>query len=179
MDHPNNHNSLNDRDINPELAFREREALSKPFSEYWDVFAINPKKPNVTQLLEHRIVTGTARPVKAKGLQVSPQTERSIDSQVCQMLDNGIITPSNSPWSSRVILVEKKDGTMRFAVDYRLLNNETKRDYYPLPEVRDILDKLHGNKYYSFLDGAHAYWSISVAEHEREKTAFITPRRLY
>ena len=52
------------------------------------------------------------------------------------------------------VLVETKDGTMRFAVDYRSLNNETKRDSYPLPEVRDILDKLHGSKYYSFLDGA-------------------------
>ena len=52
------------------------------------------------------------------------------------------------------VLVEKKDGTMRLAVDYRSLNNETKRDSYPLPEARDILDKLHGSKYCSFLDGA-------------------------
>ena len=175
LDYPNNHNSSNDWDINLELAFREREALSKLLSEYRDVFASNPKKPSVTHLLEHRIVTGTARPVKAKGPRVSPQTKQSIDAQVCQMLDNGIITPSNSPCSSRVILVEKKDGTMRFAVDYRSLNHERKRDSYPLPEVRDILDKLHGNKYYSSLDGTSAYWSIPIAEHDWKKTAFITP----
>ena len=65
-----------------------------------------------------------------------------------------IITISNiSLYPLCTVLVEK-DGTMRLAVDYRTLNNETKRDSYPLPEVHDILDKLHGSKYYSFLDDA-------------------------
>ena len=179
LDDPFNNYSSKDWDINAKLAVHEREALGKLLFEYQDVFAIDPKKPSVTHLAEHLIVTGEARPVKAKGMRVSPQAEQSINTQVRQMLRNGIIRPSNSPWCSRVILVEKKDGTMRFAVDYRSLNNETKRYSYLLPEVRDILDKLHGSKYYSSLDGASAYWSIPVAEQHREKTAFITPRGQY
>ena len=179
LDDPFNSYSSKNWDINAKLAVHEREALGKLLFEYQDIFAIDPKKPSVTHLAEHSIVTGAARPVKAKGIRVSPQAEQSISTQVRQMLRNGIIRPSNSPWCSRVILVEKKDGTMMFAVDYRSLNNETKRDYYPLPEIRDILDKLHGSNYYSSLDGASAYWSIPVAEQDREKTAFITPRGQY
>ena len=63
------------------------------------------------------------------------------------MLDNRIIRPSSSPWASRVILVQKKDGTNRFAIDYRALNDVTRKDSYPIPEMKDILDKLHGSEY--------------------------------
>ena len=86
------------------------------------------------------------------------------------MLEHGIIRPSSSPWASRVILVRKKDQSFRFAVDYRSLNDVTKRDSYPLPDVKDILDKLNGCEYYSTLDGASAYWSIPISEEDREKT---------
>ena len=92
------------------------------------------------------------------------------------MLSNGIIRPSASPWASRVILVKKKDQTLRFAVDYRSLNDITTKDSYPLPEVKDILDKLSGCEFFSTLDGASAYWSIPIREEDRKKTAFLTPR---
>ena len=92
------------------------------------------------------------------------------------MLDNGIIQPSSSPWASRVILVQKRDGTTRFAIDYRALNDVTRKDSYPIPEMKDILDKLHGSEYFSTLDGASAYWSIPIAEKDIEKMAFVSPR---
>ena len=65
------------------------------------------------------------------------------------MLENIIIRPSNSPWASRVILVQKKDGSLRLAIDYRALNDVTKKDSYPIPDMKDILDKLHGSEYFS------------------------------
>ena len=95
------------------------------------------------------------------------------------MLRNKIIRPSASPWASHVILVRKKDGSLRFAVDYRGLNDVTKKDSYPLPEVKDILDQLDGCQFYSTLDGASAYWSIPINEADREKTSFITLRGQY
>ena len=85
------------------------------------------------------------------------------------MLQNGIISPSASPWASRIILVKRKDGSTRFAVDYRSLNDLTKKDSYPIPELKDILDKLQGSRYFTSLDGASAYWSVPIAEKDREK----------
>ena len=95
------------------------------------------------------------------------------------MLENVVIRQSSSPWASRVILVQKKDKSYRFAVDYRYLNDQTKKDAYPLPDVKDILDKLRGSTIFSSLDGASAYWSIPIAESDREKTASVTARGQY
>ena len=114
--------------------------------------------------------------MRAKYGRVSPQAEQEINNQIHQMLDNGIIRPSSSPWASRVILVQNEDGTTRFAIDYRALNDLTKKDSYPIHEMKDILGKLHGSEFFSTLDGASAYWSIPIAEEVIEKTAFVSPR---
>ena len=63
------------------------------------------------------------------------------------MLSNGVVRPSSSPWASRVILVQKKDGAKRFVIDFRALNDCTKKDAYPLPDIRDILDKLDSSQF--------------------------------
>ena len=162
--------------INPELEPNQKTELVKLLQSYSDVFAVDTKNPETTHTARHVIETGNAQPVRAKNIRVSPQTEREIKMQVDQMLRNGIIRASASPWASRVILVRKKDGSLRFAVDYRGLNDVTKKDSYPLPEVKDILDRLDGCQFYSTLDGASAYWSIPIKEADREKTSFITPR---
>ena len=122
------------------------------------------------------IETGNAKPVKAKNVRVSPQTEKEINLQLNQLLANNIVRSSTSPWAAHVILVRKRNQTLRFVVNYRGLNNVTKKYSYPLPETRDIWDKLSGCELYSSLDGASAYWSIPIAEEDREKNSFITPR---
>ena len=119
--------------------------------------------------MEHRIDTGDALPVKSRYLRVNPLTEGEIRVHIEQMLGNGITRPSNSPWASRVILVQKKDASLRFAIDYWALNDLTKKDSYPIPEMKDILDKLQGSEYFSTLDGASAYWSVPITENDREK----------
>ena len=133
---------------------------------------MNPKRLSVTFLAEHRIETNDALPVKARAARVSPRDEEEISQQIIQMLDNGIIETFVLPWASRVVLVKKKDGTQRFAVGYRGLNSITRRDAYPMSDIRDIFDKLEGSAYFSKLDGASAYWSIAMREQDREKTAF-------
>ena len=92
------------------------------------------------------------------------------------MLDNGIIRPSSSPWNAPVILVKKKDDSMRFVCDFRGLNDVTKKDSYPLPHIRDVIDKMEGAKFWTTLDAASAYWSMPVVEEDKEKTAFSVPR---
>ena len=86
------------------------------------------------------------------------------------MLDQNIIQPSTSPWSSLTVLVKKKDEDLRFCVDYRKLNNITMNDCHPLPRIDDILDALQGARYFSTLDHKSGYWQIPVNPEDHEKT---------
>ena len=90
-----------------------------------------------------------------------------------------IIEPSNSPWASPVILVRKKDGSIRYCIDYRRLNTVTQKDFYPLPRIDDSLDALGKARFFSTLDLASGYWQIGLTEEAKEKSAFCTPRELY
>ena len=89
-----------------------------------------------------------------------------------EMLRQGIIDPSNSPWSSSIVLVDKKDGTYRFCVDFRKLNVATRKDAYPLLRTDDLLDELGGNKWFSTLNLARGYWQVEMDPIDKEKTAF-------
>ena len=143
-------------DVNPALPASQRKKLEELLHRHEEVFARDPKTPSVTNVVEHLIETGNARPVKQKSARVSPATEEEINKQIEDMLKNEICRPSTSPWSSRVIMVRKKDQSYRFVVDYRDLNDVTKKNAYPAADCREILDKLHGSQFFSFLDGASA-----------------------
>ena len=103
----------------------------------------------------------------------------AVEVQTQEMLENGVIRRSSSPWSFPVLLVKKKDGTLRFCVDFRKLNEITKKDSYTLPRIDEILDSLGGMKYFSTLDLASGYWQIPILEQHREKTAFRTRSGMY
>ena len=78
-----------------------------------------------------------------------------------------------------LVLVRKKDGSYRFCVDYRKLNQVTKQDSHPLPRVDDLLDALNGYKLFSTFELRSGYWQVSVNPQDREKTAFIAPDGLF
>ena len=95
------------------------------------------------------------------------------------MLDNDIIEHSYSAWSSPVVLVNKKDGSTRFCVDFRRLNEVTIKDSYPMPNIEDILDHLGGAKYFSTLDLKSGFFQVGVHENSRHYTAFICKNGLF
>ena len=106
---------------------------------------------------------------------MSPVKRDIIRQEVNDMLKAEVIEQSESPWSSGVVLVNKKDGGRRFCVDYRALNEVTKKDSYPLPMADDVLESLSGARYFSHFDLVRGYWQFEVEEADREKTAFTTP----
>ena len=80
------------------------------------------------------------------------------------MLEKRVIQPSDSPWSSPIVLVKKKDGSVRFCIDYRKVNAITRKDAYPLPRVDDTLDTLAGSRLFTTLDLKNGYWQVEVEE---------------
>ncbi|GBN42631.1 Transposon Ty3-I Gag-Pol polyprotein [Araneus ventricosus] len=95
------------------------------------------------------------------------------------MVDNRIIEESSGPWASPIVLVKKKDGSTRFCVDYRKLNEITKKDSYPLPRIDDTLDALKGSQWFTTLDLKSGYWQVEILPEDREKTAFTTGQGLW
>ena len=95
------------------------------------------------------------------------------------MEEQGIVEPLCSPWCAPVVLVRKKDGSTRFCVDYRKLNDVTRKDSFPLPRVDVTLDALNGAKWFSTLDLKSGYWKIELDSADKEKTAFSFGQRLW
>ena len=120
----------------------------------------------------HPIDTGTAEPIKQAPRRVPIHRKELVQEMIDSMLKRNIITPCTGPWSSPIVLVGKKDRTTRFCVDYRKLNDVTKKDAYPLPRIEDNLDALQGSKWFSTLDLISGYWQVQMDPKDKEKTAF-------
>ena len=129
--------------------------------------------------VKHTIYTGSAQPIQVPPRRVPFHKREEIRHEVDEMLEAEIVEPSESSWSSPVVLVAKPDSTQCFCVDYRALNSVTKCEVYPIPRCDDILESLSGAQWFSHLDLLRGYWQIDVAVDGRTKTAFATPNGLY
>ena len=156
-----------------------QEQLGALLEEYNEVFSLGKEDRGETDLIELHIDTGDAVPRKYPVRRVPFAVRNEIAHNLQEMQNANVIQPSNSPWASPVVLVRKKDGTLRFCVDYRGLNSVTRLDQFPLPRIDDLLDQLGKSHYFTTLDLVSGYWQIRVDKPSREKTAFITHRGLF
>ena len=167
------------RSTERQLSEKDHLLLEELLCEYHDVFSLEEDERGETDMIEFEINTGDEPPKKQAARRIPYAARQEVIDQLERMQRIGVIRPSNSPWLSPVVLVRKRDGTLRFCIDYRVLNSVTKPDVFPLPRINDLLDQLGKSKYYTTLDLASGYWQIKVNANSQEKTAFTTHQGLF
>jgi len=135
--------------------------------------------PGRTNLMHHDIDIGDNGPVKQHPYRVNPTKGKQMRDEVRYMLENKIIEPSVSAWSSPCILVPKADGGIRFCTDFRKVNTLTRDDSYPIPRIDDCIDQVGKAKYVTKIDMLKGYWQIPMTERAKEISAFVTPDGLF
>ncbi|GFU90952.1 retrovirus-related Pol polyprotein from transposon 17.6 [Trichonephila clavipes] len=154
---------------NAELSPEQKSSAERLFQEFEDVFSRNSSDIGHTTVTQHRIDTADHPPIKQHPRRLPFAKQEEVGTLLREMQENDIIEPSSSPWASPIVLVRKKDGSTRFCVDYRKLNDVTKKDSYPLPRIDDTLDTLSGHKWFSTLDLKSGYWQVEIHPEDREK----------
>ena len=161
------------------MTHAEAEKLEETLERHLTVFQKKGEPLGRTDLVQHEIEAGDARPMKQRARRLPLLMREEASKQVVQMSKDGLIEQSTSPWASLVVLVKKKDGSVRFCIDYRKLNAVTKKDAYPLPRIDDILEALNGADCFSTLDLASGYWQVGMEEEAKQKSAFVCSEGLY
>ena len=126
-----------------------------------------------------QIDIGNNVPIKMKPYRTPVKNREVINKAMNEMLDADVIRRSRSPWSFPVVIVDKKDGSKRFCVDFRKLNQVTKKSSYPLPLIDDILAFLGKAKFFTSLDLKSGYCQVAMDEKDKEKTAFACHKSLF
>ena len=153
---------------NFELPNAVTTTFSNIINQYKHLFCTTPGK---TSRAYHHIPT-KGHPIRVPPRRVPAHYRSEVERQINEMLEQGIITPSSSPWMAPAVFVPKKSGGLRICIDYRELNKQTTKDAYPLPLPDEVQDRLAGSTIFSTLDLQSGYWQLPVRQEDQEKTAF-------
>jgi hypothetical protein len=148
------------------------DVLERIKNELLEIEVKNLRELTTTDLLTHKIEVQNVEPIRQKTRSIPFAYQAEFKAMIDDMLTAGIIKESNSPWSSPVRLVKKKDGTLRVTVDYRKLNNVTIKDAYPIPRIDNMLSKLSQARIFTTLDLASGYYQVKMDPESRKYTAF-------
>ena len=154
------------------LTQEEKAKVTEVLSRWDGILSKGSTDLGRTSLVEHKIELSDNHPFKEPHRRIPPALIEEVKGHLQDMLKAEAIRESSSPYSSNVVIVRKKDVTIRFCVDYRRLNNRTIQDAYAIPRVEDSLHLLSGAKYFSKLDLRSGYWQVEICEDDKHKTAF-------
>ena len=158
--------------ISPTLTEEQKRLGEELISKYQDIFSTGDLDIGHYTEVKHRIDLHDPTPFKERYRRIPPSMFQEVKDHLQQLLACGIIRRSHSPWTSNVVLVRKKDGSLRMCIDFRALNRRTVKDAYALPRVEDIFDRLAGSRFFTVLDMKSGYHQIEIEEQHKERTAF-------
>ncbi|CAJ1087323.1 unnamed protein product [Xyrichtys novacula] len=161
------------------LTESQQSAAKQMLREECEAFAYDSDDVGCIPSLKMHITLHDTSPVQKTYMSVPKPLHKEVKEYLQDLLNKGWITPSRSPYSSPVVCVRKKDGTLRLCCDFRELNRKSVPDRHPIPRIQDMLDALGGSSWFSVLDQGKAYHQGFLDEESRPLTAFITPWGLY
>ena len=162
------------------FSLEEKQKVQALITEHQSAFSSSQYDLGKTNVIKHGIpLVPGAKPLKQRPYRHGTAQEAEIEKQVKELQGQGLIREGHGAWSSPVVLVQKKDGSWRFCVDYRKLNEITHKDAYPLPRIDDTLDALGGSRLFSTLDLTSGYWQVEMEDDAKEKAAFATRSGLW
>ena len=164
--------SISDIKINDQLDKNQINELQTIFQSFSDVLTDVPGKTN---LIDHDVVLKSEIPVAKKAYMLPYSLREKVKQEIDNMVEAGIAEKSSSPYASPIVIVPKKDGTIRLCVDYRQLNEITIFDPQPMPKLEDIINKLGKAKYLSKIDLTKGFWQIPLSHSAQIKSSFVTP----
>ena len=157
----------------------EKRKIKDLIQKHSDVFTSNDLELGYCTTMKHKINLTDDNPISQSYRRIPPSQYEEVKTHIKDLLSKRIIKESTSPYSAPIVIVRKKDQSIRLCVDYRKLNLKTVRDAFPLPRIDESLDALHGAKYFTTLDLAHGFHQIAMDKADQHKTAFSTPFGLY
>ena len=152
----------------PELALKFERMLM----EHHNIFSLEQNEIGCTDMAEHVIELLDTEPFKERFQRIAPLLVEEVREHIQEMLDGGMICPSQSPWCNAVVLVWKKDGGPWFCIDFCRLNCKTKKDAYPLPWMQETMESMVGARFFSTMDLKSGFWQVKMAKDSQQYTAF-------
>ena len=140
---------------------------------YHDVFPLESNELGCTSAIKHEICIKNDEPFKERFRCIPPPLLEEVRASLRDMLEVGAIHLSQSPRCNAVVLVQKKDSTLHFCVDFRHLNTCMKKDLYPLPHIQEALESMVGSAHFSSMDFKSGFWQIKMALGSQQYTAFM------
>ena len=158
-----------------------RELFIRILLSEHQAFALSKQELGVTDVVEHVIDTGNAKPVKACPRRLPYALRVELEEELDRLESTGCIEPSNSRYASNLVLVRKKNGGLGVCVDYRGVNKDTTPDHYSIPRIDELIDTIgrRKGKFFSSLDLMKGYHQVKLAEQSKQKTAFSCHKGLF
>ena len=149
-----------------------KERALNLLAKYLDIFALEDGEMGCTEAAKHKIKVTDERPFKERLRNIPSSLLSEVKDHLNHMLDVDVIKPSKSEWSNAMVLVQKKDGGLRYCINFQRLNYQTQKDAFPPLRIHDAIDALSGSKYYMTVDLLSGFWQTPMEESSKQYTAF-------